>query len=43
MRKEGVQFGNPDMIRANHSICATLQIDSRESGHLRPYDLGTLY
>ena len=28
--KKGVQFGNPEMIRANY-----LLIDSRETGHLR--------
>ena len=32
-RKQGVQFGNPEMIRTNRAIRANLRIDSRESGH----------
>ena len=35
IRKKGVQFGNPEAIRENQAIHANLQIDSRESGHLR--------
>ena len=35
IRKKGVQFGNPETIRKNQAIRANLQIDSRESGHLR--------
>ena len=33
IRNKWVQFGNPEIIRANRTICATLRIDSRESGH----------
>ena len=33
--KKAVQFGNPEMIRAKQAFCANLQIDSRESAHLR--------
>ena len=34
IRKNGVQFGNPETIRENQRIRANLRIDSRESGHL---------
>ena len=35
-KKKGVLFGNPEtVIRKNQAIRANLQIDSRESGHLR--------
>ena len=33
--KKGLQFGKPETIRENQAIRANLQIDSRESGHLR--------
>ena len=35
-QKNGVQFRNPETIRANHAIRANLGIDSLESGHLWP-------
>ena len=34
IRKEGVQFRNPETIRENQAIRANLRIDLRESGHL---------
>ena len=36
IRKKGVQFGNPQAIRAHQAIRANLQINLRESGHLKP-------
>ena len=40
IRKKGVQFWKPGMIRVNQAIGANLRIDSRESGHLRSRSLG---
>ena len=39
IRKQGVQFGNPETIRENQAIRANLRIDSRESGHTSPEGL----
>ena len=43
IRKNGVQFGNPETIREKQATRANLRIDSRDSGHLSSSNIIALH